>query len=166
MKNLLFKSILTFCYQSSDWNWAFFLEINLVFCKRIVEAVFLSVLDYRDVIYGRAASSTLKPLDAVYHSAFRFITGDSYGTHRCLLYQKKLNRLLKRWGGISICSYLFIKQFYKSSPSYLSVLFSWNAGSHCTRSQTWLTLIQSWEDLLSVTVPHILGICFKKSWPH
>ncbi len=56
--------------------------------KRIIEAVFLSVLDYGDIVYGQAANSTLKPLDALYHSALRFITGDSYGTHHCLLYQK------------------------------------------------------------------------------
>uniref|UniRef100_A0A0E9XHX0 Uncharacterized protein n=1 Tax=Anguilla anguilla TaxID=7936 RepID=A0A0E9XHX0_ANGAN len=37
--------------------------------KRIVEAVFLSVLDYGDVLYRIAAPSTLKPLDSVYHSA-------------------------------------------------------------------------------------------------
>ena len=49
------------------------------FCrKRIVEAVFMSVLDYADVIYRHAAPSTLKRLDPVYHSALWFITGDPF----------------------------------------------------------------------------------------
>ena len=38
------------------------------------QSVFISVLDYGDVIYGNASHSTLKTLDAVYHSALRFIT--------------------------------------------------------------------------------------------
>ena len=40
--------------------------------KRIIEVVFLSVLDYGDVIYRHAASSTLKHLDSIYHSALLF----------------------------------------------------------------------------------------------
>ncbi len=56
--------------------------------KRVVEAVFLSVLDYGDVIYRHAATSTLKQLDSVYHSALIFIAGDSYNTHHCTLYRK------------------------------------------------------------------------------
>ena len=63
--------------------------------KRIVEAVFLSVLDYGDVIYGQAASSTLKPLEAVDHSALRFITGDTVVMgHTIAYYIKKLACLL------------------------------------------------------------------------
>ena len=56
--------------------------------KRVIEAVFLSVLDYGDIIYRHAAASTLKCLDSVYHSSIRFITGDSYDTHHCILYNK------------------------------------------------------------------------------
>lgn len=40
----------------------------------MVKAFFLSLWDYGDVIYIHAALSTLKPLDAVYHFALRFIT--------------------------------------------------------------------------------------------
>ena len=36
--------------------------------KRMVESLVLSVLYYVDVIYGRAAVSTLNSMDAVYHS--------------------------------------------------------------------------------------------------
>ena len=56
--------------------------------KRIVEAVFLSVMDYGDIIYGNAASTTLEPLNTVYHSAIRFITEDSFRTHHCHLYDR------------------------------------------------------------------------------
>ena len=42
--------------------------------------------------YKRA--STLKLLDAVYHSALRFSTGDVYSTHHCNLYKKKIKKKL------------------------------------------------------------------------
>ena len=41
-----------------------------------------------DVLKMHASSSTLKPLDAVYHSAVRFITSNGFLTHRCVLYKK------------------------------------------------------------------------------
>lgn len=55
--------------------------------KQIIEAVFLSVLDYDDATYRHVCASTLKPLDSVDHSAQRFITGDSYSG----------NSLANRW---------------------------------------------------------------------
>lgn len=46
-------------------------------CRRwIIESTFLSLLDYRDVIY-RLATTALRPSDSVYRSALRFITGRS-----------------------------------------------------------------------------------------
>ena len=60
------------------------LEKAIAASKRIIAAV----LDYGDVVYGNASHSTLKTLDAVYHSALRVITGDNYGTHHCTLYNK------------------------------------------------------------------------------
>lgn len=44
--------------------------------KQIVQATFMSVLDYGDIIYMHASANTLKPLDAIYHCALRFITGE------------------------------------------------------------------------------------------
>lgn len=59
------------------------------FCmKRVVGAVCMSTLDYDDLTYTHASSSTLKPLDSVCHSALRFIARDDYGTHHCILYDK------------------------------------------------------------------------------
>ena len=107
--------------------------------KRVIEAVFLSVLDYGDVIYRHAAASTLKQLDSVYHSALRFITGDSYDTHHCMLYSKVgwpslSTRRNHRW-------YLFIhKAISGKLPPYISSLLKWNVGTQLTRSSSWLTL--------------------------
>ena len=56
--------------------------------KRLIESLFLSALDYGDIIYRNASATTLKSLDSVYHSSLRFITGDSYSTHHCILYNK------------------------------------------------------------------------------
>lgn len=40
----------------------------------------MSILDYGDIIYMHAA------LDAVFNCALRFITGDGYITHHCVMY--------------------------------------------------------------------------------
>ena len=56
--------------------------------KKIIEATLLPVLDYGDVLYRDAPVTTLKSLDSVYHAALRFITGDPYNTHHCILYEK------------------------------------------------------------------------------
>ena len=45
------------------------------YTKRIVEAASLSVMGYGDVNNKHASASFLKPLDSVYHSALRIITG-------------------------------------------------------------------------------------------
>lgn len=55
--------------------------------KRIIEVVFLSVLDNGDVIYKQVTVSTLTPLDSIYHSALRSITSDCYSSHHCILYE-------------------------------------------------------------------------------
>ena len=107
--------------------------------KRVVEAVLLSVIDYGDVIYRHAAASVLKPLDSVYHSALRFITGDGYRTHHCVLYEKVgwpslEERRNKHW-------LLFIfKALSGKLPPYISALLEWNAGSYTTRSTDLLLL--------------------------
>lgn len=54
--------------------------------KNDSDHLYMCVLDYGDIIYMHAASSTLKPLDAVYHYALRFITGSGFKTHYCSLY--------------------------------------------------------------------------------
>jgi hypothetical protein len=56
--------------------------------KQIIQLSLLSMLEYGDIIYVNTAVTSLDPLDAVYHSALRFITGNNYSTHHCILYQK------------------------------------------------------------------------------
>jgi exonuclease III len=107
--------------------------------KRIIESVFISVLDYGDVIYGNASLSTLKTLDAVYHSALRFITGDRYGTHHCTLYNKV------GWPALSErrdfhWKILIYKTIIGLMPPYLASLISWNRNTVNTRSLSLLTL--------------------------
>ena len=107
--------------------------------KRVVEAVFLSVLDYGDVIYRHAAATTLNQLDSVYHSALRFITGDSYHTHHCILYDRV------GWPSLSMRRdyhwYLFVfKAITGKLPTYISSLLEWKPGTYQTRSNDYLTL--------------------------
>lgn len=47
----------------------------------IIGSIITSVLDYEASLYGKAAASTLKPLNAVYNLSLRFVTGDPYNTH-------------------------------------------------------------------------------------
>ena len=111
-----------------------------MFCrKRVVEAVFLSVLDYGDVVYRHAAASTLKPLDSVYHSAIRFITGDSYDTHHCILYDRV------GWSSLAerrkLHWHLFLyKAIIGDCPNYITSLLEWTSGPYRTRSNDRLTL--------------------------
>ena len=97
------------------------------------------MLDYGDVIYRNAASSILKPLDTVYHSALRFISGEQYRTRHCILYDRVglpslTDRRNKHW-------YQFIfKAIDGTSPMYIKSLLDWNPVTYRTRSSDWLTL--------------------------
>lgn len=62
-----------FCQNRSCLSWST--------RKRLIEALFLVVLDYGEIIYRNASAATFKPLDSVKHSALGFITGDAYSTH-------------------------------------------------------------------------------------
>ncbi len=71
------------CFADCDKK-SFSAEIKSAFLfwrKRVVDAVFKSVLDYGDVFCQHASSTLLKVLDSVYHSALRFITSDVYHHH-------------------------------------------------------------------------------------
>ena len=54
--------------------------------KTIVQSLVMPVFDYGDTLYMHASQTVLKPLDAVFHSALRFITGYGFRTHHCDLY--------------------------------------------------------------------------------
>ena len=99
----------------------------------------MSVLDYGDVIYRSAAPTTLLPLDTVYHSALRFITGETYNTHHCTLYDRVgwsslSERRTRHW-------YQFIfKAIDGKLPPYITLLLHWKRSTRQTRSSDWLTL--------------------------
>ena len=46
----------------------------------------LPILDFGEVIYKIASNTLLNKLDAIYHSAIRFVTKAPYTTHHCDLY--------------------------------------------------------------------------------
>ena len=50
------------------------------------EQITAKILDFGDVIYKIASNTLLSKLDAVYHSAIRFVTKAPYTTHHCDLY--------------------------------------------------------------------------------
>ena len=52
----------------------------------LVKLTILPILDFGDVIYKIASNTLLNKLDAVYHSAIRFVTNAPYTTHHCDLY--------------------------------------------------------------------------------
>ena len=54
--------------------------------KRLVAGIFLSLMDYGDVLYMHASSQCLHSLDSVYHGALRFIICLKALTHHCDLY--------------------------------------------------------------------------------
>ena len=52
----------------------------------LVKLTILPILDFGDVISKIASNTLLNKLDAVYHSAIRFVTKAPYTTHHCDLY--------------------------------------------------------------------------------
>ena len=52
----------------------------------LVKLTILPILDFGNVIYKIASNTLLSKLDAVYHSAIRFVTKAPYTTHHCNLY--------------------------------------------------------------------------------
>jgi hypothetical protein len=52
----------------------------------LVKLTILQNLDFGDVIYKIASNTVLNKLDAVYHSAIRFVIKAPYTTHHCDLY--------------------------------------------------------------------------------
>ena len=52
----------------------------------LVKLTILPILDFGDVIYKITSNTLLSKLDAVYHSAIRFVTKAPYTTHHCDLY--------------------------------------------------------------------------------
>ncbi len=86
-----------------------------------MSGTFLPILDYGDVVYQHASSYLLASLEAVYHSALRFIMDCTCSTHHCILY----NRVA--WSSLAVRRkmhwYLLIyKAILGFLPSYLCCL--------------------------------------------
>ena len=71
-------------------------RIGFLFCNKasfthiakhtLIKLTILPILDFGDVIYKIASNTLLSNLDAVYHSAIRFVTKVPYTNHHCDLY--------------------------------------------------------------------------------
>ena len=123
--------------------------------KRLINATFLPVLDYGDVIYMHAASSILQTLDTVYHGALRFILNVKSRTHHCCLYEMAgLSSLaLRRW----IHWHIFIyKAIISKLPIYLTNLLTRNNSTYNLRS----------NDSLLLTVPRTKTELGKTAFNH
>ena len=107
--------------------------------KKIIEAVFLSVMDYGDTIYGNAAPTTLEPLKTAYHSAIRFITGDAFRTHHCLLYDKVGWLSLENRRKLHLYMLIF-KALIGKLPPYINSMLSLKSNPYASRSSSWITL--------------------------
>ena len=90
-------------------------------------------MDYGDVIYRNAAPTTLLPLDTVYHSALRFITGESYSTHHCSLSETVgwpflAKRRTRNW------YQCIFKAIDGKLPPHITLLLDWQNVTYRTRS--------------------------------
>ncbi|CDQ68473.1 unnamed protein product [Oncorhynchus mykiss] len=106
----------------------------------LVKLTILPMHDFGDVIYKLASNILLSKLDAVYHSAVRFVTKASYTTHQCDLYA------LVGWPSLHICHQThWLQVIYKSvlvkSPPYLSSLVTIAAPTRSTRSSRYISLV-------------------------
>ena len=123
--------------------------------KRIIEAVFMSVLDYGDVVYRHASRSCLKLLDSVFHSALRFITGDAYDTHHCVLYEKVGWSSLKERRDAHWHIFIY-KALTGKLPPYLTEMLLISDGLYQTRS----------TDMLMLYVPYARSELGKTAFSH
>uniref|UniRef100_A0A8K9XME0 Reverse transcriptase domain-containing protein n=1 Tax=Oncorhynchus mykiss TaxID=8022 RepID=A0A8K9XME0_ONCMY len=106
----------------------------------LVKLTILPILDFGDVIYKIASNTLLNKLDAVYHSAIRFVTKAPYTTHHCDLYA------LVGWPSLHTRRQIhWLQVIYKSllgkAPPYLSTLVTRAAPTRSTRSSRCISLV-------------------------
>uniref|UniRef100_A0A8L0DUW8 Reverse transcriptase domain-containing protein n=1 Tax=Oncorhynchus mykiss TaxID=8022 RepID=A0A8L0DUW8_ONCMY len=106
----------------------------------LVKLTILPILDFGDVIYKIASNTLLNKLDAVYHSAMRFVSKAPYTTHHCNLY------VLVGWPSLHTRRQThWLQVIYKSllgkAPPYLSSLVTIIAPTHSTRSSRYISLV-------------------------
>uniref|UniRef100_A0A8C7L5R6 Reverse transcriptase domain-containing protein n=1 Tax=Oncorhynchus kisutch TaxID=8019 RepID=A0A8C7L5R6_ONCKI len=106
----------------------------------LVKLTILPILDFGDVIYKIASNTLLNKLDAVYHSAIRFITKAPHTTYHCDLYA------LVGWPSLHTRRQThWLQVIYKSllgkAPPYLSSLVTIAAPTRNTRSSRYISLV-------------------------
>uniref|UniRef100_A0A674BCQ0 Reverse transcriptase domain-containing protein n=1 Tax=Salmo trutta TaxID=8032 RepID=A0A674BCQ0_SALTR len=106
----------------------------------LVKLTILPILDFGDVIYKLASNTLLNKLDAVYHSAIRFVTKAPYTTHHCDLYAlvgwpSLHNRRQTHWLQV------IYKTLLGKVPPYLRSLVTIAAPTCSTRSSRYISLV-------------------------
>uniref|UniRef100_A0A673YYA6 Reverse transcriptase domain-containing protein n=1 Tax=Salmo trutta TaxID=8032 RepID=A0A673YYA6_SALTR len=106
----------------------------------LIKLTILPILDFDDVIYKIASNTLLSKLDAVYHSAIRFVTKALCTTHHCDLYA------LVGWSSLHIRRHThWLQVIYKSlvgkALPYLSSLVTIATPTRSTRSSRYISLV-------------------------
>uniref|UniRef100_A0A8K9X9K5 Reverse transcriptase domain-containing protein n=1 Tax=Oncorhynchus mykiss TaxID=8022 RepID=A0A8K9X9K5_ONCMY len=106
----------------------------------LVKLTILPILDFGDVIYKIASNTILNKLDAVYHSAIRFVTKAPYTTHHCDLYA------LVGWPSLHTRRqthwlHVIYKTLLGKIPPYLSSLVTIASPTCSTRSSRYISLV-------------------------
>ncbi|CDQ72191.1 unnamed protein product [Oncorhynchus mykiss] len=102
----------------------------------LVKLTILLILDFGDVIYKIASSTLLSKLDAVYHSAIRFVTKAQYSTHHCDLYA------LVGWPTLhSRRQTHWLQSLLGKAPPYLSSLVTIATPTCSTHSSRCISLV-------------------------
>ena len=106
----------------------------------LIKLTILPILVFGDVIYKIASNTLLSKLDAVYHSAIRFVTKSPYTTQYCNLYA------LVGWPSLHIRRQThWLQVIYKSmlgkALPYLSSLVTITTPTRSTRSSRSISLI-------------------------
>ena len=99
----------------------------------------MSVLDYGDILYCHVAPTTLQHLNAMYHSALRFITNDKFHTYHCSLYHT-VGRTSLQTRRNSHLMLLIYNALLLKLPNDLTSLLTLKSRNYNTRSSNYLTL--------------------------
>ena len=116
--------------------------------QHLVEATFLPVLAYGDLLYINTSAPCLHMLHTVYHGALRFTTNSRALYHHCTLYSKV------NWPSLSMqrLSHWYVsiyKAILGKLPCYLSRPMSWKRVPHGLRSQDMvlMSVAEAWTEL-------------------
>uniref|UniRef100_A0A8C7QED6 Reverse transcriptase domain-containing protein n=1 Tax=Oncorhynchus mykiss TaxID=8022 RepID=A0A8C7QED6_ONCMY len=106
----------------------------------LVKLTILPILDFGDVIYKIASNTLLNKLDAVYHSAIRFVSKAPYTTHHCDLYA------LVGWPSLHTRRqthwlHVIYKTLLGKVPPYLSSLVTIASPTCSTRPSRYISLV-------------------------